>query len=161
MFICPTRVAGGEWRATRRRGLWVVPCVMGELAPQTDGHGAASVRRIEASTDAAVTDGERRNSLAVAATCGDDARRSVVANPKRGGDTARGEPKRSGSHQRRDAHLKVERHRPSYSFPAEQADDAGRDHDAVDRTTRSMRQHIGEPLGPVRRATGLLDFCSR
>ena len=30
-----------------------------------------------------------------------------------------------------------------------------------ERSPGSVRQHIGEPLGPARRAAGLLDFCSR
>ena len=38
---------------------------------------------------------------------------------------------------------------------AQQADDAGRAWGAVDRTTRSLRQHIGEPLGAERRGGGL------
>ena len=143
MFTGPARVASDE--AT---GWMVVRRVAGELVPQNDVLRASNVRRIEASTKAVATSVERRNSLAVAACDGDHAERNVVVDSTRGGNTKRREPKRSGSQGRSDTRARVERRRPSYSFPVEQADDAGRARGAVDRTTRSLRQHIGEPLDP-------------
>ena len=75
MFTSPARVASDEatgWTVVRR--------VVDELVPQNDVLRASSVRRIEASTKAVATSVERRNSLAVAACDGDDAKRNVVVN---------------------------------------------------------------------------------
>ena len=121
-----------------------------ELAPQSDGLRATNVRRIEATKDAATGDGIRLRWRRPAATM-----RSATWWRVQSEVAARHDASQNEAVPRADATRPpgVECNRPSCSFPVEQADDAGRARGAVDRTTRSLRQHIGEPFGRERRAT--------